>query len=115
MAAKKSTKSQTKKKKIAKKASKKAPAKKAAAGKKASSKKKTAAKKQAAKSASTRDVHLGHVFGLRPRVEMSFRQEHFREARRLLEDESYPNPAAAARAVAEKALELTHDGPPKRL
>lgn len=58
-----------------------------------------------------KDVNLGHVFALRPRVRTSFRQPDFLRARELLEDESYENTGVAARAVAEKALELTHDGP----
>ena len=54
-------------------------------------------------------VNLGHVFALRPRVSTSFRQEDFRTARHLLQDESYASLGEAARAVAEKALELTRD------
>jgi hypothetical protein len=56
-------------------------------------------------------VNLGHIFALRPRVETSFRQADFRAARQLLEDEAYASIEEAARAVAEKALELTHAGP----
>ena len=69
---------------------------------------KTAAKKSGI---SSLDVNLGHVFSLRPRVPKSFRQEDFRTAKHLLEDEAYANIEEATRAVAEKALELTHDGP----
>jgi hypothetical protein len=57
-------------------------------------------------------VNMGHLFALRPRVKSAFRQEHFLNARRLLEDESYASVEEAARAVAEKALELSND--PKR-
>ena len=53
---------------------------------------------------------MGHIFSLRPRVPTSFRQDHFREARHALSEDSFKNSAEAARAVAEKALELTHDG-----
>jgi hypothetical protein len=58
-----------------------------------------------------KDVNLGHVFALRPRVRTSFRQPDFLRARELLEDETYESASDAARAVAEKALELTHEGP----
>ncbi|MGI9431255.1 MAG: hypothetical protein ACR2PQ_03530 [Myxococcota bacterium] len=100
------------------------------AAKKAASKKKTSAKKAATKEAKppakdakpaakkakkgtvvAKDVNLGHVFALRPRVRTSFRQPDFLRARDLLEDERYETTADAARAVALKALELTHDGP----
>ena len=60
---------------------------------------------------SAADVNLGHVFALRPRVTTSFRQEHFRNAKARLRDESYATIEEAARAVAETALEITHDGP----
>ena len=56
-------------------------------------------------------MNLGQVFALRPRVETSFRQADFATARRQLEDESFATLEEAARAVAEKALELTHGGP----
>jgi hypothetical protein len=63
---------------------------------------------------SSMSVNLGHVFSLRPRVSKTFRQADFLTARQLLQDEDYANIEEAARAVAEKALRLTHDGPPKR-
>jgi hypothetical protein len=63
---------------------------------------------------SSMSVNLGHVFSLRPRVRKTFRQADFLTARQLLQDEDYANIEEAARAVAEKALRLTHDGPPKR-
>ena len=59
-------------------------------------------------------VNLGHVFSLRPRVSKTFRQADFLTARQLLQDEDYADIEEAARAVAERALKLTHDGPPKR-
>ena len=59
-------------------------------------------------------VNLGHVFSLRPRVSKTFRQADFLTARQLLQDEEYASIEEAARAVADKALDLTHKGPPKR-
>jgi hypothetical protein len=52
---------------------------------------------------------MGHVFSLRPRPNTSFRPGDFATAKHQLQDESYANVAEAARAVAERALELTHD------
>jgi hypothetical protein len=111
----------------ARKTTKKPAEKKAAARKKATAKPKApSAKAEAAAppkaadatpktrkkgTVAAKDVNLGHVFALRPRVNTSFRQPDFLRARELLEDESYETTSAAARAVAEKALELTHDGP----
>lgn len=63
---------------------------------------------------SSREVNLGHIFSLRPRVPTSFRQEYFREARRLLDDETFASLQEAARAVVDKALELTRDDPRKK-
>ena len=136
MAVRKSAKKAASKKKApAKKAAaKKAPArKKAAPAKKAPARKKAAPKPEPAASeaaaaaekpaASTakpkgkfgaQNVNLGHVFALRPRVPTSFPQAHFRTARHLLQDESYASMEEAARAVADKALELTREGPGKR-
>jgi hypothetical protein len=114
----------------AKKSAKKSPArktppKKKTPARKASPKKRTGGKRKAAsKSAeaeekseekiSSLNVNLGHVFSLRPRVSKTFRQADFLTARQLLQDEEYADIEEAARAVAEKALELTHKGPPKR-
>ena len=122
MAARKSASKTTTKKPAAKKAATKKPAAKKAAAKKAAAKKaaakkpvaKKAAAKPKAKDALAKDVHVGHVFALKPRVDKSFRRDDFRQAKELLQDEAYESPAAAARAVAEKALELTRKGPPKR-
>lgn len=58
---------------------------------------------------SSKAVNLGHVLALRPRVSASFKADSLREARQLLEEEGYATLEAAARAVAEKALELTRD------
>jgi hypothetical protein len=119
-----------KKKAAAKKAGKKKAAAKKAGKKKAAAKKaptkETAAKKVAPAKApgktpaktpakggggfSALEVNMGHIFSLRPRVPTSFRQDHFREARHALSEDSFKNSAEAARAVADKALELTHDG-----
>jgi len=59
-------------------------------------------------SVSSIDVNLGHVFALKPRVNTTFRQPDFIIAKRSLQDEVYASVPEAARAVAEKALELTH-------
>jgi hypothetical protein len=93
------------------------PAEEAGAGKGAP-KPKSAEAKQAEKKpegkVSSMSVNLGQVFSLRPRVSKTFRQADFLTARLLLQDEDYANIEEAARAVAEKALDLTHKGPPKR-
>ncbi len=73
------------------------------------------AKPNASKEAvSSMSVNRAHVFGLRPRVSLTFRQPDFQTAKHLLQDESYKSIAEAARAVVEKALELTRGGPPSR-
>jgi hypothetical protein len=72
------------------------------------------AKKKTKGGVSSTSVNLGHIFSLRPRVSKTFRQADFLTARHLLQDQDYADIEAAARAVAEKALELTHKGPPKR-
>jgi hypothetical protein len=63
---------------------------------------------------SSMSVNIGHVFSLRPRVNTSFRQADFLTARLLLQDEAYQSIEEAARAVVEKALDMTHEGPSKR-
>ena len=93
------------------------PAKEAGAGKGTSVSKPGKAKKAAKKPKgkfSSMSVNLGHVFSLRPRVSTTFRKADFLTARHLLQDETYQNVEEAARAVAEKALAMTHEGPPKR-
>jgi len=115
MAAKRASqkKSSSKKKPAAKKqaAPKKAASKKAAPKKAAV--KKAAVKKAAAKkpAVTSGQVMMGHVFSLRPRVITAFRPDDFRRAKQLLEEEPFKDLQEAARAVAEKALELTQDGP----
>lgn len=54
-------------------------------------------------------VNLGHIFSLRPRATTSFPQKALHEAKQALADESYATIAEAARAVADRALEITHD------
>jgi len=139
MAARTSSKKKAAKKRTAKKqAARKAPAKKKAAKKAPAARataKKTAARKAAPRQAvrtetargrtaagkpaaparktggvSSEGVHLGHVFALRPRVPTSFRQADFLKARSLLSGESFASVEEAARAVVEKALDLTHEG-----
>jgi hypothetical protein len=85
-----------------------------AAAKKRTPVSKSAEPKKAKDKVSSTSVNLGHVFSLRPRVSKTFRQADFLTARQLLQDEDYANIEEAARAVAEKALDLTHKGPPKR-
>ena len=127
MAEPKTTKKATKKAapKAAKKAATKKPAKKPAAetAKKASTKKAApsedaaAAKKAKTKGSgafSSKDVNMGSILGLRPRVHPSFRQEDFLAARRELSEESYETAEEAARAVAEKALGTSNDPKKKR-
>lgn len=54
------------------------------------------------------DVNLGHIAALRPRTHTGFRPEAFQEAKRVLADARYPTIEHAARAVAEKAVELSN-------
>ena len=129
MTAKKTTKKKAAGKKApakAKAAGKKAPVKAKAAGKKAPARAKTAekaGKQPAAKKApaagsagkvTAAEVNLGHVFALRPRVEASFGPEHLRRAKDQLSAEAWASLPEAARAVAEKALEIAHEAPPGR-
>jgi hypothetical protein len=60
-------------------------------------------------------VNLGHIFALRPRVNTAFPPGDLNTAKHFLRDKSYANIEEAARAVAEKALELSHKGPPRRV
>jgi hypothetical protein len=93
------------------------PAKEAGARKRAPASKSAQARKTQKKpkaEVSSLSVNLGHVFSLRPRVSKTFRQADFLTARQLLQDESYASIEEAARAVVEKALDLTRKGPPKR-
>lgn len=61
-----------------------------------------------APSVTVQDVNLGHIFALRPRVQPGFNPEAFRGARRALAEEKYASVAEAARALAEKAVELSN-------
>ncbi len=63
---------------------------------------------------SSLNVNLGHVFALRPKVSTSFRPADFHAARQRLQDETYASLEEAARAVVEKALELTREGGARR-
>lgn len=70
-----------------------------------------AGSKQAkAGSVSSLAVNLGHIFALRPRVETSFKPGNLETAKHFFRGHSYATIEEAARAVAEKALELTHEG-----
>jgi len=139
MAAKKTAKKKGGKKKAAKAGSKakakasgakpKAPGKKAAKAAKTRAAKAAAAKgtaesRPAAKTGSAPEsrpttpagkvsamsVNLGHIFALRPRVETSFRPIHMQQAKHQLASEAFDSIEDAARAVADKALDSTHEG-----
>lgn len=103
------------KKKVTKKKTTKKATKAPAGVTEAEAKSEESAAPEKAKAAKTKvtsmSVNLGHVFALRPRVSTTFRQPDFLTARHMLKDESFATVSEAARAVAEKALELTHDGP----
>lgn len=60
------------------------------------------------------DVNLGHVFALRPRVNASFGLEHLRRAKDQLAGETWASLPEAARAVAEKAIEIAQETPAGR-
>ena len=104
---------------------KKKPAKKSetakTAGSKSTAKKAAASEKPKAEEPASKadsgirsnQVVLAHIFALKPRVAMAFKPDDFRQAKQLLEDESYESIPEAARAVAERALELTNTGMPK--
>lgn len=94
-----------------------APAKKKAAvaakAKPAATPKPVAAPPPAAAGAISADaVLLGHVMGLRPRVHVGFKPSAFADAKRALAGERYATLEAAARAVAEKAIELSNEFSP---
>lgn len=125
MAAKKTvtkTKKKTAKKAAAKAADKAAKKTNSKAAPKTGSKKtpkpaaaaKSVGKKSAGKKgASSLAVNMSHVFALRPRATTSFKAGDFSTAKYQLQDESYSDIHAAAKAVVEKALELTHGSPKK--
>jgi hypothetical protein len=58
-------------------------------------------------SVSAADVNMGHIMALQTHA--GFKPEAFQEAKRALADRRFPSIADAARAVAEKAVELTND------
>lgn len=62
--------------------------------------------------AAAADVNLGHILALRPRAHAGFKPEAFQEAKRLLANETYATIEEAARAVAEKAVELSNKSGP---
>ena len=101
-------------KKTAKKAATKTAKKTASKQPKSAADKKPGAKKPAAtKTVSSLTVNMAHVFALRPRAITSFKAGDFSTAKHQLQDESYADVHAAAKAVVEKALELTHGAPKK--
>ena len=106
--------------KTTKKPSRKSGARKAAGSKPAAKKAATSEKPEAEKAAAesgasirSNQVVLAHIFALKPRVAMAFKPDDFRKAKQLLEDESYESIPEAARAGADRALELTNTGAPK--
>jgi hypothetical protein len=58
------------------------------------------------------DVLLSHVMSLRPRIHVGFKPNAFIEAKRALADQRYANLQDAARAVAEKAIEISNEFSP---
>jgi hypothetical protein len=61
---------------------------------------------------SAADVNLGHVVALRPRTHTGFKPEAFADAKRALADARFASIDDAARAVAEKAVELSNESGP---
>jgi hypothetical protein len=61
---------------------------------------------------SAADVNLGHVVALRPRTHTGFKPEAFAEAKRALAEQRFASIDDAARAVAEKATELSNESGP---
>ena len=55
------------------------------------------------------EVVLGHVMALRPRIHVGFKPSAFSDAKRALADARYATIEEAARAVAEKAIEISND------
>jgi hypothetical protein len=54
------------------------------------------------------EVLLGHVMALRPRIHVGFKPSAFADAKRALVEERYASIETAARAVAEKAIEISN-------
>ena len=57
------------------------------------------------------DVNRGHIFSLHPKVNTTFSPQAFDNARRELAEQRFATIEDAARAVAERALDLTHQRP----
>src|SRR5262245_45027947 len=57
-------------------------------------------------------VLLGHVMALRPRVHVGFKPSAFTDAKRALAEKRYATIEEAARAVAEKAIEISNEFSP---
>ena len=55
------------------------------------------------------EVNLGHLMALRPRIHVGFKPSAFGDAKRALADERYATIEDAARAVAEKAVEISNE------
>jgi DNA-binding ferritin-like protein len=101
----------------ARKKAKKTGTKKKSAAKRASGSATAEASKPTRKASagvSSISVNLGHIFALRPRVNTAFPPGDLNTAKHFLQDESYASIEEAARAVAEKALELTHKSPSRK-
>jgi hypothetical protein len=59
------------------------------------------------------EVLLGHVMALRPRIHVGFRPSAFGDAKRALADRRFATIQDAARAVAEKAIEISNESSPR--
>lgn len=59
------------------------------------------------------DVLLSHVMALRPRIHVGFKPSAFSDAKRALADQRYATLQDAARAVAEKAIEISNEFSPR--
>ncbi|MGH9888349.1 MAG: hypothetical protein ACREBE_22635, partial [bacterium] len=57
------------------------------------------------------EVNLGHVMALRPRIHVGFKPSAFGQAKLALVDARYATIEEAARAVAEKAIEISNESP----
>jgi len=103
----------TARKKTSKATGRKSTAKRAST-KKASTRPKAAPAAKARKGeVGVEPVTLGHIFALRPKVNTSFPQAEFLEAKRELAGKCYGSIEEAARAVAEKALTGANRKPSK--
>jgi hypothetical protein len=59
------------------------------------------------------DVLLSHVMALRPRIHVGFKPSAFSDAKRALADQRYATLQDAARAVAQKAVEISNEFSPR--